>query len=208
MGKQVRKGYTSTTLSSKNPYDRQQGKTEPLSLTGSSLCRNWALRISCRSMGLAPKSSMYFKLTPVCFFSAQPKISSTTSRGTESASRATAGLAERTRLATREAILESFGAAAAAMRLRRRDYLRLRARRLSPYLQPGNMWPQQGLRIGGGNTGHALAQRHSSPHRHCTKTANTPAKVCGYPSQTSLSRQLPHRASRSAHHALKEKLCW
>ena len=177
--------------------------TEPLSRTGSSLCRNWALRMSCRSMGLAPKSSMYFRLTPVCFFKAQPKISSTTSRGTESASRATAGLAERTRLATREAMLESFGAAAAAMRLGWRDYLRLRARRLSPYLQPGNMWPRQGLRVGGGAQDTHWRSATPPPDRH-QNTANTLAKVCGCPSQTSLARLAVH-CFRTAYQALKEK---
>ena len=49
--------------------DRPKGRfsssaTLCASLTGSSLCRNWADSNSCRSIGLAPKSSMYFKLTP------------------------------------------------------------------------------------------------------------------------------------------------
>lgn len=38
-------------------------------------------------MGLEPKSSMYLRLTPVCFLRAWPKMSSTTSRETESTRR-------------------------------------------------------------------------------------------------------------------------
>jgi len=44
----------------------------------------WADRIICLSNGLAPKSSMYLRDTPVCFFSAQAKMSFTTSAGTVS----------------------------------------------------------------------------------------------------------------------------
>ena len=42
-------------------------------------------------MGVAPKSSMYLRETPVCFLSACAKMSSTRARGTQSASRTPPG---------------------------------------------------------------------------------------------------------------------